>query len=712
MSDHVPLAGGFGSAPVQKPEPSGSTLGQGFAAKMGADLSGLNPQQREAAEAPADGTELIIAGAGCGKTKTILKRAEHLYFEHPGTIGVISFARSVKDELEERIHNTTNPLVAANIKVMTNHAVGNRLVMNNLGALGLPKGTEIVSQEWKITKLMKDRMEVEAGLSPDKRAPHYSPIFNRYTDSQIKALFRAEEKLSAEGIDIAARFQGRTSGAGSVQFDEVIKVFKSFKVLKELDPQYMAQFVLWARIVRMVEGKLMFRDLLPLAALLPVEAYKIFRFQHVLVDEAQDLSVDQHTVVQKLASVVTSMTFVGDPGQCIYRFSGARPDLFLTIPERYPGTQTRFLEVNYRSTEPILDLANHLLENHLGAPLRLLPNGEQRGEPIEHFDGTRENLLKWLEALTNSGVNTQDIAILFRSNVNALDVEVALSSAGIRYNCWSGSFFEHAVVEDMLAYFRLLTSKFPVYEDWERVVTHVKFLGKKTAEDSWASAKNDPTRAATPASCRSGFQQKRFGELLRFLSGLRNQMKYADSTTQNPNTPLSDYVNHLRTYLNGVWEERWPDDPEKLREAGEVADAFVQWINGRAPSDVLDAIENTITQDPGGVVLSTVHKFKGLEREYVGLWSVGVGAFPKNWDSTDHEEEMCIFYVAATRAKKRLTIFQGKKVRKDGTIEPMTLPYGLDKMFCTKGLLFARHGTQTACDLCEHQIVCLTNKRR
>jgi DNA helicase-2/ATP-dependent DNA helicase PcrA len=615
------------------------TLGAGFSGVTATIPTFLNEQQKAVVTSSIGGVKLVIAGAGTGKTTgCILARADYLYAKRPGKIAIMAFNKSVQLELEERVQTALSPIAAANTSVFTNHGIAYRLVMKNLNLLTLPAKTEVIDKDWKMIAWLKEQRTAEMGKSVTDRLPDFEPIFLKFTDPQMRALLMCEEVSGARGIPV-----------GLAKND--------FKLLKETATEYVEKFLRWARLNRCLFGKLMFRDLLPLAARLPAEAYESFGFKHILVDEAQDLNVDQHAVISKFSSVADSVLMVGDPSQCIYKFNGSRPDLFTNISNSYANVETFHLSINYRSDQPILNLANSLLEKQLKSPIVLTPDTSKPGTPVVNLADPK-SMVPWIQSELKSGRKPTDIAILYRVNAHALKVEIALTQAGIPYQSRSGSFFEHSAVQDIFAYLRFLhPSSERTQEDWETIVGHMKYLGQKTADAAWSESKGKPLAMRLPPSTiKTRGQREAWQQLLHRCDLIAEFML---ASNNNPSVDLDYITNH---YVKPSWEERWADDPERLAEAEMIANALIEWAAGyRNIPELLQFAKEMAIQDPNGIVLSTVHKAKGLEWPVVILWNLGDGTFPLSHSRVDYEEEMCILYVAVTRAKKNLVLIKSSE---------------------------------------------------
>lgn len=611
-------------------------LGDGFGSFKA--NSRLNDQQRAAVTAPL-GVVQVIAGAGTGKTSgVILPRASYLYNELPGTVCILAFNKAVQNELAAKVRTELNSAVSSNTKIYTNDALAYKLVMKYKSLLSLPDNTELVGKPWVQYKWLRERASQESDLSNSDRLPNFRAEFNQFDDNIFKALFEIEER---------ARVLQRPVSSFVEEFS---------KVIGHLKDGVAEDFVKWHKINRVLFGKLLFRDLMPLANDLPDWCFENLGFTHVLIDEAQDLNIEQHEFCKKLSKFAESMTFVGDPCQCIYKWRGARPDLFINLSKNYPGCQVFPLEFNYRCDQPILDVANDLLINQLDAPIMLrAPEARPGKSPMRtNYRG----LVPWIKEQLQANAKPEDIAVLIRTNSQAMWLELELSKARIPYNCKSGSFFEDQAAIDILSYFRLLRGT-REFEDWKTIVNHVKFLGKETAEASWKTTKGDPrTLKGYPEACRFGRMKQRWDDLLKQLDDFSYYMGNSP-----PNVIIDEIYN---TCVLQAWQDRWPDDPSRFGEAVEIKNALRDWASDFNTVDELlialnrigstDDDEDEETQT--GVTISTVHKAKGLEWDHVIVWNVGLGLFPLLRPGSDYEEELCILYVAVTRARKSLVFIR------------------------------------------------------
>lgn len=666
----------------------------------------FNDEQRAAVFSGIEGAKVVMAGAGCGKTSgVILPRAEYLLTQDPGSKALIlAYNNKIKEELEHKVKTIVSKQVNRNITTKTSHATALSLVMAHKELLNLPKTTKLIDAEWKITAFLKNEMK------EDKY--NYNPLFHKeFTglgDEQISALLQVEEILH------------------NVESDPS-KVIGMFRVLKQVTIATSLSFIEWAYDKRMVKGQLMFRDLLPLAAKLPDHCFAALSYTHLLVDEAQDLSVDQHALVEKLSKHAKSLMFVGDTAQCIYRFSGSRPDLLLDISDRYPGIESFPLTVNYRCSQAILDLANHMLDKFIQSPIRIQAPEDKPCEPIKvmFIESSMESVvnssdtattpeeaaaelnllydepINWVHETVASGAKLEDMAILYRCNADSIGLELELLKASIPYKCTSGSSFEHPVIEDIMAYVRMLTKgSTKDQEDWSRIVKHMKYLGKETAAQSWDESLGNPIGAGQPPeACRTSRQKALYYEMINVCRRIEDLLK------RDLISGVDAIVAHLE---DQYWTKKWANDPEKIRDAIDLAQAFRKWAKSLCKTsldlvDIVQKVRDWVSNNPKeSLALSTIHKAKGLEWEHVAIYRMG-GRIPLGHPYADQVEEMCIAYVAFTRAKKTLTLMV--------SIEPKWLPYRMEEMLCELGYLAPNKGVYKTCDNCNFQLQCVSARQ-
>ena len=382
-------------------------------------------------------------------------------------------------------------------------------------------------------------------------------------------------------------------------------------------------------------------------------------YRYILVDEYQDTNRLQADVVRHLASTHQNVMVVGDDAQSIYGFRGATFKNIMEFPTLFPGTTIYKLEENYRSTQPILNLANtiiegarekyskHLFTRKLDGPLPVLV--EAAGENAQ----SRFIAQKILE-LREEGIPLDEMAVLFRSSFHSFDLEIVLSRAGLPFVKRGGmKFIETAHVKDLLAHLRVVANPLDTVS-WHRALMLVEGVGPKKAQDLLAAiVKTDnPYRVLREVSGKSGKGLKDLALTLESLSG---------SGDMRP----AEQVNHIYEYYLPILKAQYDDYPKRIRDLDHlhtIAEGYPELDQLLAdlalePPDGSAIDVGAPDQDDERLVLSTIHSAKGLEWQCVFVIWIVDGRFPSVYSfvtDEDLEEERRLFYVAVTRAKQHL----------------------------------------------------------
>ncbi len=377
------------------------------------------------------------------------------------------------------------------------------------------------------------------------------------------------------------------------------------------------------------------------------------------MDEYQDTNRLQADVVRHLASTHQNVMVVGDDAQSIYGFRGATFKNIMEFPTLFPGTTIYKLEENYRSTQPILNLANtiiegarekyskHLFTRKLDGPLPVLV--EAAGENAQ----SRFIAQKILE-LREEGIPLDEMAVLFRSSFHSFDLEIVLSRAGLPFVKRGGmKFIETAHVKDLLAHLRVVANPLDTVS-WHRLLMLVEGVGPKKAQDLLAAiVKTDnPYRVLREVSGKSGKGLKDLALTLESLSG---------SGDMRP----AEQVNHIYEYYLPILKVQYDDYPKRIRDLDHlhtIAEGYPELDQLLAdlalePPDGSAIDVGAPDQDDERLVLSTIHSAKGLEWQCVFVIWIVDGRFPSVYSfvtDEDLEEERRLFYVAVTRAKQHL----------------------------------------------------------
>lgn len=579
----------------------------------------LNTQQEAAAKAPAEGVIRVTATAGSGKTTLLLARLEHLFAEAPGNMQLLAFNKSIADELTERVEKKINPFASASTTVETSHGFAYRLVRRHYRSLGFSKAPD-KAPDWQVFK--------EAATIAEK-------LGMKIQQGPMAAVMAAYDFLKGNGQKNALP---RYATQNKV-FKSLFKLYGEEKLLKLMD---------LAEKNRDEQGLLTFTDMLRLACSFPEHIYEDLDITHLLVDEAQDLNIMQHELINRISPYTRSITMVGDRAQAIYGFSGARPDVFDDIPRRY-NAKDYVLETNYRSKKPILDVANKLL-GLLNSNLELRPNGEQPGiSPVFHSDPGY--MLPWLRVLEENGVAPEDIAIIFRANAHTLDLQIMLTEAGIPYRCTAGSFFDHSVFKDTMAYYKVVFGAGDEVEDtWRRIAKHVPYMPKALIEEALERVPNEPWMYEPERFARSPNERA-----WRVMQGRIREVKRVIQTYDS--TYAIRYL--VDEILMDIWISKGAGDLELTKQSQLMVEAVKKLAEKYEKNyDIHQFYMNRPEPSTTGINITSAHKAKGLEWKVAALWGLGMGSFPLRFsDQERSDDELRLLYVAVTRAKEELVGF-------------------------------------------------------
>lgn len=601
------------------------------------DLSTLNEAQRAAVTAP-DGYHLVIAGAGTGKTRTLVHRVAWLIDQGaaPSGIVLLTFTRRAAREMLDRVVALVGPK-ARGVRGGTFHSFAQHTLRRHAPLIGYPRHFTIL-----------DRSDAESLMN----------------------LGRAEFGLNTQ----ARRF----ARAGTLVnlASKAVNTGRSLADLVEDEvPQYADDLADIERCVaryherKRTQGVMDFDDLLVhLAALLrdhPEARQQISgAAHHVLVDEYQDVNRLQAEIAAFLSVVHGRLMVVGDEAQSIYAFRGAAVRHILDFPQMFDGVAMTTLEENYRSTQPVLDLANEVLAGSDQAYDKRLRAVSESGEGprpwlVEVADehDQAEGLVRAVVALREQGFDLNRQAVLFRSSYHANRLEIGLAEAGIPFRKFGGTrFVEAAHIKDVVALLRLMVNPRDVLA-WLRVLVWMPGVGAKTAE-KWAQRFLSMDRLQIEAAEHRG--KKHHADMVD-LAAFFDQ---AESGRADPgaaiDAALAFYVPRMRDLYEDA--KRRIKDLETFHLLAErapdletlLADLALDPIEERAEVGEADDEDEVLT-------LSTVHSAKGLEWDVVHVLQLGDGAFPSGFaigDPAQMEEERRLFYVAVTRARRRLLLWR------------------------------------------------------
>lgn len=614
-------------------------------------LDGLNDAQKEAV-ITTEGPVSVLAGAGSGKTKVLTTRIYHLI--RNGTpaerILAVTFTNKAAREMRERLGHMLDD--AKLPVVVTFHGLG-RILLERFGTrIGVPRYFAIF-----------DRDDSERAVKGALKALDVDP-----KEVPPRAILARIGKAKGDGLS-ASEF--RTKHAH--------ESFRS-RITAEV----------WSRYDQTLkrEKSLDFDDLIALPARLlrdhadiREEAEKLFSYIHV--DEYQDTNVLQCELAAMLARTHKNIFVVGDIDQCIYTWRGATIENLLSFEDTYPGAKSVVLAHNYRSTKTIVEAANRIIEKNLNRKEKIAVTDNDEGEPIRiHVANTADGEARWIadEARHQmlGGVLPENIAVLYRTNFQSRAIEEAFLRGRIPYKLLGTRFLDRKEVKDVLAWVRLALEPTRETDRMRAVQFPPRGIGKVTLGKLTAGLRD---------SLKAGERSK-----VEAFEAIVNELHVAAQTL-----PPSEFVRLVieRSGMEATLAKGGDEDAERLENAKELATLAsrydttpgVEGINGFLADTALagDQDELDREQSKTGVTLMTVHASKGLEFDTVFVTGLEEGLFPHQGmdeEKRDQEEERRLFYVAVTRARKRLILTLARVRRIYGTdflSEPSSFIHDIDE---------------------------------
>ena len=624
-------------------------------------LEKLNDQQRAAVEY-CDGPQLVIAGAGSGKTRVLTYKIVHLLHQgyEPWRIMALTFTNKAAREMRERIEPLAGPDVAAQLWMGTFHSIFSRLLRRNAELIGFKPDFTIYDQSdsRSLIKLIVKDMGLDDKV--------YKPASIQTQISNAKNALISPEDY--------ARNQALMDADRDAQRPETAAIYKAY----------------WNRC--RIAGAMDFDDLLFYTNLLlrdnpeVLERYQEF-FRYIVVDEYQDTNFSQHLIVHQLSKKYNRLCVVGDDAQSIYSFRGANIDNILRLQKFYPDIKTFKLERNYRSTQTITDAANSLIEKNKGQIRKHLFSKNQVGDRIpviRCFSDYEEayvvaNQIAALKA--RQGDSYEDYAVLYRTNAQSRVLEEALSNGGRRdkhgnmrsaipYRIYGGlSFYQRKEVKDAICYFRLVINpdddealrrvvNYPSRGIGDTTVGKITHCATEHGVSLW-QVMNHAEQYGLNVNRGTLTKLEGFTALINGLielnQGGSDAMTVAAETIRRTklksvllgdNTPENiSRIENLDELMNAV------NDFQQIKE--ESGDEHYQIGDFLAETSLLTDQD---LNDPDGekVTLMTVHAAKGLEFRNVIIVGVEEDLFPSAMSADSLakiEEERRLLYVAITRAE-------------------------------------------------------------
>ncbi|MFZ5448980.1 MAG: ATP-dependent helicase [Thermodesulfobacteriota bacterium] len=595
----------------------------------------LNPAQYEAVTTK-EGPILVIAGAGSGKTRTLVYRLAYLVEQgvDPSAILLLTFTRKASREMLSRaVHLLNQPL--SHVVGGTFHGVCYLWLRQYGERLGYPKGFTVMDRadQGDLLQMLKERLGYKQVTGPFPRKETIAEIFGAVVnkDLSLDNLLTRDYPQFLDHRDrlakMAAAYQDEKRRHALLDYDDLL-----------------------------LEGRRLLTEHEDL------RRHLSRRFQYLMVDEYQDTNRLQAELVRLLACTHQNVMAVGDDSQSIYSFRGANFRNIMDFPQLFPGTRIIKLEENYRSTQPILDLANSIIAGARDKYTKCLFTRRADGVRPRLFRTASENeqsrlVVAQVQALQEEGTPLSQIAVLIRAGYHSFDLEIELVRAGIPFMKFGGfKFMESAHIKDLLAHLKVVANPRDTMS-WNRVLLLVPGVGRQTSNKFNSQVQSGFTLEDGVKWLRSQRRPKELQDLADLMAGLNA-----------PGQTLMTRMNQALAYYEPLAKARYDDYPKRMKDLEHLLtitaryrelQTFLNDLTLEPPSSLADVV--TPTEDY--LTLSTVHSAKGLEWDAVFIIWAAEGRFPAFYSQErdeEMEEERRLMYVATTRARNYLAlIFPG-----------------------------------------------------
>jgi len=614
-------------------------------------LAGLNEPQRKAVE-HIDGPLMIIAGAGSGKTRVLTYRTAHLIEKgvDPFAILLLTFTNKAAGEMRHRIETVIGN-AAKNIWMGTFHSIFAKILRFEGERLGYTSNFSIYDTDDSkslIRALIKEKNLDDKVYKVNLVLNRISNAKNRligpaqYTGSSILAEEDRLARIPAMG-ELYQLYCARCFAANAMDFDDLL-----------------------------FQTNILFRDHLDV-----LNKYQ-HKFKHVMVDEFQDTNVSQYLITKKLSAVNRNICVVGDDAQSIYAFRGADIQNILNFERDYSDLVTIKLEENYRSTKAIVAVANSIISRNKNQLKKDVFTSNEDGDDIEIIRASSDNeegrmiASTIFEAAQKENLTWSDFAILYRTNAQSRSFEEALRRLNIKYRIIGGvSFYQRKEIKDVLGYLRFTVNQNDE-EAFKRIINLPKRgIGDTTIAKIVVTAAENNVPVWDIVSNIGQFQAARGGAGIEAFSDLIKSFKLMVEVEKKDAYEVANHVAKASGLLRELYEDKTVEGLARYQNLQELLNAIKSFIDNPENEDKslatflqsvslltnADADEDPADRDK--VTLMTIHSAKGLEFNRVFLVGLEEDLFPSQMmlqSQQDLEEERRLFYVAVTRAEKKLMI--------------------------------------------------------
>ncbi len=600
----------------------------------------LNPAQYEAVTT-IDGPLLIVAGAGTGKTRTLVFRVARLIETgvRPESVLLLTFTRRAAQSMLSRAASLADER-CQRVSGGTFHSMAHSVLRRNSEIAGVHRMFTVFDQS--DTEDLIDLVRRQTGLTTrDRNFPRKRTIGAIFSMSANKLL----------SIEEVVRNHYPQFFHATEDLEKLFKAFEQYKRERHL----LTYDDLLTRLVEALEASEELR--LKLSN----------QYRYIMVDEYQDTNRLQARIVRLIASSHDNVAVVGDECQSIYSFRGASFRNMLEFPELFPAARVIKLEENFRSAQPILDVANTIISEASESYAKQLFSRTADGPPPVLVEASDENeqsrfVVQRIEELREEGVPFHEMAVLFRAGSHSFDLEIEMGRHGIPFRKFGGiKFAESAHIKDALAFLRVAVNPSDTIS-WFRMLKLLDQIGDATVEQILDHLSVEKKEFRTQRAREGLFKKlKQFPARASYKDQLIKLAHVLGSIVEHKTVRAQ--LSAVERFYRPILQATYDDHPRRQKEMEHLISIAKRYRSTEELlSDIaLDPVETALAESQargqGFVTLSTVHSAKGLEWNTLFTIWMADGWFPSSraWDAfEDLEEERRLLYVAATRAKQHL----------------------------------------------------------
>lgn len=578
---------------------------------------------------------LVLAGPGSGKTHVITKRIEYLiqnYHVRPEEILVITFTKYAANEMKERFYRNTNGKIPVTFGTFHGIFYGILKWAYRINA------TNILSEEER-TKFLREiigstQIDESLDIQMEDEKDFISNIGKEISviksDGLDIAQYEAKECPDEIFRSIYYAYESARKKARKIDFDDMI--LQCFHLLST-NPSILKK---WQE-----------------------------KFKYILIDEFQDINQMQFDTIQLLAKPENNIFVVGDDDQSIYQFRGARPEIMLNFTKVYPDAKKVILEINYRSTQAVVQAATRVIGHNTNRYEKKVETPNEQGatvhvQEVKDVNEESEYVLSQIQGLQNQGVSNNEIAVLFRTNLDARAMAGKMLEYGVPFQMreYLPNMYEHFIAKDMISYMKLVMGNRNRNHFLQVMNRPNRYIGRNAIEQGPVDFE-----ALRRFYCDKEWMIDRIDQLELDLRIMKNMTPFAMIQFVRKRIGYEEFLKEYATFRKMNFQELLEtlDEIQEHTKAHRTVEEWLTFIEEYEEKLKEQRTQKVVTDQ--AIDLHTMHGSKGLEYDYVFVIGCNEGITPsKKAQLPDEiEEERRMFYVAMTRARKRLCIVYPKQ---------------------------------------------------